>query len=42
MKQGYRSLAVFLPKWHIVAKLTEWDSGALIAHLRHALYSDII
>jgi hypothetical protein len=42
MKQGHRSLAVFLPEWHAVAKLTEWDSGALIAHLRRALHSDII
>ena len=42
MKQGHRSLAIFLPDWHAIAKLTEWDSGALIAHLRRALHSDII
>jgi hypothetical protein len=41
MKQGHRSLATFLPEWHAIAKLTEWDSGALIAHLRRALHSDI-
>lgn len=42
MKQGHRSLAVFLPEWHAVAKLTEWNSEALIAHLRRALHGDII
>jgi hypothetical protein len=33
MKQGHRSLVIFLPKWHAIAKLTKWDSGALIAYL---------
>ena len=42
MKQGYRSLTTFLPEWYAVAKLTEWDSGALIAHLRRALHESII
>ena len=42
MKQGHRSLVIFLPEWHAVAKLTKWDSGALIAHLRRALHDDII
>lgn len=42
MKQGHRSLVIFLPEWHAIAKLTEWDSGALIAHLRRALHDDII
>ena len=42
MKQGHRSLAIFLPEWHAIAKLTGWDSGALIAHLRRALHDDII
>lgn len=41
MKQGHRSLTVFLPEWYAVAKLTQWDSGALIAHLRRALHDDI-
>jgi hypothetical protein len=42
MKQGHKSLVTFLPEWHAVAKLTGWDSGALIAHLRRALHDHII
>ncbi|KAH8772361.1 hypothetical protein BGZ57DRAFT_419291 [Hyaloscypha finlandica] len=42
MKQSHRPLIIFLPEWHAIAKLTEWDSGALIAHLRRALHDDII
>ena len=42
MKQGHRCLAIFLLEWHANAKLTGWDSGALIAHLRRALHDDII
>jgi hypothetical protein len=42
IKQGYKSLAIFLPKWHAIAKLTKWDHRALIAYLQCALYSDII
>ncbi|KAM4064033.1 reverse transcriptase (RNA-dependent DNA polymerase) [Hirsutella rhossiliensis] len=41
MRQGHRSLTVFLPEWYATAKLTEWDSEALIAHLRRALHDDI-
>jgi hypothetical protein len=41
MKQGHRSLTVFLPEWYAIAKLTEWDNGALIAHLRRALHDNI-
>ncbi|KAM4064124.1 reverse transcriptase [Hirsutella rhossiliensis] len=42
MKQGHRSLTTFLPEWYAVAKLTDWDSGALIAHLRRALHDNVI
>jgi hypothetical protein len=41
MKQGHRPLTTFLPEWYAVAKLTEWDSAALIAHLRRGLHDDI-
>ncbi|KAG7403226.1 Retrotransposon-derived protein PEG10 [Fusarium oxysporum f. sp. rapae] len=41
MKQGQRPLTVFLPEWYAIAKLTGWDSGALIAHLRRALHDNI-
>ncbi|KAJ6436324.1 mRNA 3 end-processing YTH1 [Purpureocillium lavendulum] len=41
MKQGHKPLTVFLPEWYAIAKLTEWDSEALIAHLRRALHDDI-
>lgn len=41
MKQGHRSLTIFLPEWYAIAKLTGWDSGALIAHLRRSLHDNI-
>ncbi|KAM4061480.1 reverse transcriptase [Hirsutella rhossiliensis] len=39
---SHRSLTTFLPEWYAVAKLTDWDSGALIAHLRRALHDNVI
>lgn len=41
MKQGHRPLTTFLPEWYAVAKLTGWDSAALIAHLRRGLHENI-
>ncbi|KHO10914.1 reverse transcriptase [Metarhizium robertsii ARSEF 23] len=41
MKQGRRPLTTFLPEWYAVAKLTGWDSAALISHLRRGLHENI-
>ncbi|KID81191.1 retrotransposon nucleocapsid protein [Metarhizium guizhouense ARSEF 977] len=41
MKQGHRPLTTFLPEWYAVAKLTGWDSAALISHLRRGLHENI-
>jgi hypothetical protein len=42
LKQGHKSLALFIPEFSEVAGKTGFDHTALIAHLREALHPDII
>jgi hypothetical protein len=32
VKQGHRPLVIFLPEWHAIAKLTEWDNSGSRRH----------
>ena len=42
LKQGNKPLAIFLPNWITVAKLTGFEDKSLISHLKRALHPDII